>query len=77
MFTKLVRISYIFLVCHSRFAKYQTYLTFHQPSTTPDLGYAHLVTILLCVSGLLDTLCALFYTVTLLSGSTCRPVVVK
>ena len=62
MFTESVRISCSFMFDIS-------------PTLYPDLGSAHLETILSWVSrGLSDTLLVLSYTVTFLSGSTLQPV---
>ena len=52
MFTELFRIGCSFSACSGVLAKYQTYLIFHRPSLPldPYHGYAHLVTVLSCLS---------------------------
>ena len=78
MFTELVRISYGFPACRGGSAKCQTCLMFHRPSLTLDLVSAYLETVLSWVSsGLSATHPILSYTVTVLSGRTSQPVMVK
>ena len=80
MFIESVMIGFSFFACCGGVAKYQTYLIFRQPSPTldPELGSTHLETVLfMSLYGLFYSLPILSYTVTVMSGRICWPVVVK